>query len=457
MKSVLRLSLFSFLLVACAAGVRAQTAAPSDLPAALEEGCAAARQFARVASAVCGPGGFERRHVTGDIYEYTFALRVGGGEHDRIKLHRVVRERAAGVPAHAPQAVVMVHGDLWGFDAAFLGSTLSGSVPREQSIGVYLAARGLDVWGVDLRWTQVPATTSDFSFMKDWNISTHVSDISTAVRVARGVRKFDGLGGGPVTLLGWSRGGVLAYAYANEEARMPESRRQVKALIPVDIAYRFNDEHAAQRDAACQRYAANKQLLDSGRYFSDQGTGVRAFGLLAASAPDAGSPIPGFGGLTNRQAALLVGSATHILFAGLPPVPAYHFTAGNFDASNLPVGLQFTREPYFYDFMQAAAPFQSFAEQVESEAIFCGGADVTYDDHLAEITVPVLYVGAGGGFGRYGADTLAHLGSADKSAHVVELYPAEARPVEFGHADLFLADNARDLVWAPIYDWIAAH
>ncbi|HYP54110.1 MAG TPA: hypothetical protein VEQ42_11250 [Pyrinomonadaceae bacterium] len=30
---------------------------------------------------------------------------------------------------------------------------------------------------------------------------------------------------------------------------------------------------------------------------------------------------------------LLVGSATHILFAGLPPVPAYHFTAGNFDAA----------------------------------------------------------------------------------------------------------------------------
>jgi hypothetical protein len=87
----------------------------------------------------------------------------------------------------------------------------------------------------------------------------------------------------------------------------------------------------------------------------------------------------------------------------------------------------------------------------------CGEADLPYDDNLALINVPVYYVGAGGGFGEFGLDTLARLGSADVTTNVVILYGPEGRPVDFGHADIFLADNAKELVWKPLYDWIVSH
>jgi pimeloyl-ACP methyl ester carboxylesterase len=458
MRHAIRMALFSLLLFSSFVCANAQQpTAPSDLRPAAAQGCAKVKQSAGLAPSVCAAGGVERRHIVADVFEYSFQLKVGAGEHDVIGVHRVIRERANGVAHRADHALFLVHGDLWGFDEAFMSSTLSGAVPREQSLGVYLARKGVDVWGIDLRWRQVPADTTDFAFMKDWNIGTHVGDIAAAVGAARAVRSATGSGDGKVALLGWSRGGAIAYAYANEETRLPESQRQVGALIPFDIAYKLAPEHEAQRTAACTRYAAEKAALDAGVYVSPLGGGVKTFGLLAATSPDDLSPVPGFDGLTNRQTALLVGSATHLLFAPNPPVPFYHLNAGAFDASGAPTGLQFTREDYLYDFYQTAAPFQSSTEQAENDAVICGETATPYDDRLGEITIPVLYVGAGGGFGEYGLDTLARLGSADATSHVVNLYGAGARPVEFGHADLLTADNAKDLVWGPLYDWLVSH
>jgi pimeloyl-ACP methyl ester carboxylesterase len=456
MRHTIRTALFSLLIFSSFVCAHAQRPAPADMRAAASRGCEKVKQLAGLAPAACVPGTVERRHIVADVFEYSFQLKVGEGEHDRVGVHRVVRERANGVAQRAEHALFMVHGDLWGFDEAFMSSTLSGSVPREQSLGVYLARRGVDVWGIDLRWKHVPADTTDFTFMKDWNIGTHVRDIAAAIGVARSVRSATGSGDGRVALLGWSRGGAIAYAYANEETRLPEASRQVGALIPFDIAYKLAPEHEAQRTAACTRYAAEKAALDAGVYVSPLGGGVKTFGVLAATAPDEPSPVPGFAGLTNGQVALVVGSATHVLFAPNPPVPFYHLSAGTFDASGLPTGLQFTREAYLYDLYQTAAPFQSSTEQAENDQVICGETATPYDDRLDEVTIPVLYVGAGGGFGEYGVDTLARLGSADTTSHLVNLYGPEARPVEFGHADLLTADNAKDLVWSPLYDWLVS-
>src|ERR1044071_9230391 len=258
MRYTIRTVLFSLLLFSSFVCARAQQSSSVDVRAAASEGCAKVKQLAGLSSPTCIPGTVERRHIVADVFEYSFQLKVGEGEHDVVGVHRVVRERANGVAQRADKAVFMVHGDLWGFDEAFMSSTLSGAVPREQSLGVYLARRGVDVWGIDLRWRQVPAETTDFAFMKDWNIGTHVKDIAAAIGVARSVRSATGSGDGRVALFGWSRGGAIAYAYANEETRLPESSRQVGALIPFDIAYKLAPEHEEQRTAACTRYVAEK-------------------------------------------------------------------------------------------------------------------------------------------------------------------------------------------------------
>ncbi|MFP2912804.1 hypothetical protein ACLESD_48915, partial [Pyxidicoccus sp. 3LFB2] len=118
-------------------------------------------------SAVAG-----RQVLFGDVAHYRFRVRVGSGEHDFVTLHRVVREDAAWRPARTGRSVFMVHGDGWGFEAAFLSSVGSAHVPEDHSIAAYLAKEGVDVWGIDLRWVGVPTDTQDFSFMADWTLGT---------------------------------------------------------------------------------------------------------------------------------------------------------------------------------------------------------------------------------------------------------------------------------------------
>ena len=93
----------------------------------------------------------------------------------------------------------------------------------------------------------------------------------------------------------------------------------------------------------------------------------------------------------------------------------------------------------------------------ETYAISCGETSTPFDNHLNDITVPVLYVGAGGGFGSNGLYTLTLLGSQDVSSLIVSFYPPEQAAFDFGHADLFNAQNADDLVWSPIYQWLLSH
>src|SRR4051812_22194470 len=54
---------------------------------------------------------FERRALTGDVVEYSAVVPVGPGPSDRIRVHRVVRERARFQPRSTRAAVMMLHGD----------------------------------------------------------------------------------------------------------------------------------------------------------------------------------------------------------------------------------------------------------------------------------------------------------------------------------------------------------
>jgi hypothetical protein len=78
-------------------------------------------------------------------------------------------------------------------------------------------------------------------------------------------------------------------------------------------------------------------------------------------------------------------------------------------------------------------------------------------DHLAEITVPVLYLGAGGAVGQYGVYTTTLLGSSDVTTHIVTLQPAAERALDIGHVDVFDATTASSLFWQPLLTWLLAH
>ncbi|RKH54968.1 hypothetical protein [Corallococcus llansteffanensis] len=456
----------SLVLVALWVGSRAEAADVASQLGARSEGIQA-EGIARSLLAAGLPGLTTKREpLGGSLAHYTWKVRVGRGTYDVVTVHRVVREAYPWVPARSTRSVFMVHGDLWSFVPAFLTNTCMSTMPADQSLAAYLASNDVDVWGLDLRWVAVPEAETHFEFMADWTLATHVQDVGTGLKLAEAVRRFSG--GTPhdrMFLLGWSRGATIGYAYLDAESQRPRAQRRVQGFIPMDMVLRFAPEAAQQRRWACDRYAALKKARDQGRTEGGllgpaPGTPVKLIGQLAETAPNETSPLAAMAAVgqpTNRQFAVIAAGATAALFAPLQPLtPGYHLAASIPDASGLPYKTAFTPEPTLFDYLQLAVPYQSLNEVVETEKQLCG-LDVPYDDHLKDVTVPVLYVGAAGGVGRYGEYSVRLLGSTDVTLSIVRTRPESERALDFGHADLFLARDAKAWVWSPVLRWMQAH
>jgi hypothetical protein len=425
--------------------------APADEPPSDE--AALQGQFADAAASHCGAGGcllagVERRPLADGVVEYRAQIRVGEGLHDVIGLHRVTREAAPFRPAPAEKAVFAVHGDGWGFTPVFLAGGDAGP-----SAALELARRGVDVWGIDRRWVGVPGDVADTSFMGAWNFTTHLGDLRLSLALARTLRALGGSPGGPLALLGFSRGAALAYAYAGQESQLAPSKRHVGALVPVDYAFKFGPQDAALAQAACLRHQLAQAAFDAGQYAED--FGIQAvLGGLALAAPDAPSGEPG---LTNRQLSLFIGSSLHLILGEASFTPFYHLVGGTFDAEGSPSGLGFSDEAAFFNLQLGASPLQSIGDSLDGDGIACGAVDSPHDDHLGDITLPVLYVGAAGGFSDPGLYTVGLLGGADKTSLVVRQKAPGDEALDYGHQDLWLGRDAPALVWGPIGDWLLAH
>ena len=380
------------------------------------------------------------------VVEYSAVVKTGPGVHDRIGLHRVIRVRG-GRPMPTRTAVMLVHGDAWPFEPAFMGD------PGERhSLPVYLAERGIDVWGVDLGWTLVPGEESDFTFMRDWGLQRDIDDVGRALRLARALRAATGSGADRLVLLGWSRGGWTGYGLLNQEAQRPSHLRQVRGFIAVDTFYKTDD--AAARETACADAEFWQQVIADGEYALDT-TFQRDVGVLAEADPEAESPL--FGPpYTNRQASLTFGAAL-FQFGGTIP-PWYHFVAGVFpanDTDQIPAGLRFTTEQRWNRFLAGASSFEPARLLADANAVTCDdGSTPQFDAQLDAVRVPVLYVGAAGGFGTYGLHTLSLLGSRDADSVIARTLPVGEEKRDFAHADLFHAGNADAIGWRHIANFL---
>jgi len=390
-----------------------------------------------------------REVITGNIAHYTLELRVGDEPNDVIRIHRVVKERAPYRPIRTAHNLFMLHGDGAGFVPAFLLSTLTDAMPAEHAMPVFLAQHGVDVWGIDMAWVQVPAETTDRSFMADWGLQKDLDDLRLALGVARFTRLFTGNGLGKLNLMGWSRGCMTGYAYVNEESQMPERRRHVGGYIPAESWLKTQ----TYQENECAYAADLEGMLADGLFADDSGDFLGWMVGLARSEPDAISPVFGEP-YTNLTAILAFGSQTYLV----SPTPVnYHIMAGTFDADGLPTGFQYADSEVWLDFVSNWAPYEPLRMEMETEWAVCGDPahPVPFDDHLGDITVPVFYLGAHGGFGEEGLYTLDLLGSSDVSHHIVSFTGDPF--TDFAHADLFNADNAEAAAWVPVLDWLEAH
>lgn len=387
-----------------------------------------------------------KRKQKGGITHYQFDVRLGPGPFDVVRIHRVVKERRSNRPVRTRGAVFMTHGASLNFEAIFLNAGSDNPTP-ETSAALYLAANNIDVWGMDYAWTLVPEETSEFSFMKDWGAEKDAKHTLAAMSIARFLRGLSGQGFGRLNLLGYSYGAALTYVAAGLETQQHRFLRDISGIIPVDITFKVPDpENSPSAPCAVVKRAGNN--LENENYVNPQGQNFKGLGQLAANAPDTPSPLPPFEGLTNYQAALAAA-----MFPG-GGRPYWHFLAGEVE-SGLPVGLQFTDPARWIGLLVSLPPYIPFRPGYEIGLAGCENEDTAIDDHLTKISVPILYLGAGGGFGTEGNYTANLTNSDDITTHTVSL---NNNPVfDFGHADLFLADNAPNLVWEELRRWLVDH
>jgi hypothetical protein len=388
-----------------------------------------------------------REHIAGDVYHYGFRVRVGDGPNAQLHLHRVVRELAPWEPRNTSDALMLLHGDFSTFATNFApaASTSTG-------MATWLAERDIDVWGFDRRWTQAPAIGADLSDFDAMGLDQQLDDIATALAFARGIRLDTDPGDARMTLAGFSRGGQLAYFYAAREARGPQEPRHVKGLVPLDVYASLSPADDDLRDLACDFAEYEYDSLADG-YVDVPNEFQSTVGQLALAAPDDPSPYQIFPGVTNRGMFLAFVGRTHRFF---PATPLYHLNAPVFTAGRVSA-LRLSSEEVVATWLAGATPHQSLRESADTDALVCDQAPLPASVALVHIRVPLLLIGAAGGYGDHALYSTTQVSSTDVTTHVIRQLPVEREAEDFGHADLLFAPDAPALAWQPLLAWLVQH
>ncbi|WP_394844634.1 hypothetical protein LZC95_47215 [Pendulispora brunnea] len=410
----------------------------------------AGTETANVAQASFRTDDVVRESLAGDVAHYSFVLRLGNTPNARIRVHRLVRERRPWHPRRTEGAVMLVHGDFSSFASNFAPTADSG-------MALHLAAHeGLDVWGIDRRWSLAPqgANVADFA---DMGLAQEIDDLGRGLAFARGVRLATGGEGERFTLAGFSHGAHLAYAYASAEAAQPEARRHVKALAPLDIyAEIAPDENPVFRERACGDAAFYRQELADGHFEQSNGLFIQ-LGSLAQNAPNEQTPFQDFfPGYTNRGALVRFAAQTAVVF---PPMftPVYHLASGVLDANGVATAFRDSPEVAVAAYFANASPYQSTRELADFDTLLCNQGPPPVDVPLDRIRIPLYYLGVAGGFGNHGLYSTTRVRSKDVTTVVLHRFGPEREAEDIGHADILFARDAADIAWKPLAAWIRRH
>jgi hypothetical protein len=142
---------------------------------------------------------------------------------------------------------------------------------------------------------------------------------------------------------------------------------------------------------------------------------------------------------------------------GLPGMEWYHFVAGVFDADGVPADLVYTDPALFSVELSKVYGFEPTRYLRDTSAVSCDEIDVPWDDQLARVRNPLLYIGAAGGFGPNGEYQTQLVGSRDVTTEIVRERPEDEAAYDVGHADIFQAPASRGLFWRPILAWLESH
>ncbi len=389
----------------------------------------------------------KRSSLSPDIAHYQIMVRMGSGPYDVVRIHRVVKESRKYRPIRTAGNVFMIHGSSQDFDDIFLRPGIENPNAQNSS-PFYLASNNIDVWGVDLGWTLVPLETTDFSFFENWGFNKDTGHVLKSMAVARLIRGLTRQGFGRMNLLGFSYGAGITYNAAIKETQQHRILRDIKGMIPTDFVMVYEQNNDPFAAGSCSLSEASEMAHANGEYVNANGTGFAAIAQAAIDNPDGDSPFAP--GLTNYQFALAAASGPQ------PNGPDWHFLGGQFDGQ-IPSGLAYTDEERWFNLLIALAPYMPNYIAAEGFSVFCPENRDGIIADLNQVKIPILYLGAAGGYGQDGVFATTLTSSSDVSAEIVTKFPNGPRILDYGHADLFMANDAPDLVWRPLRDWLASH
>jgi hypothetical protein len=235
-----------------------------------------------------------------------WTVQAGSDPAARFTVHRLRKPSAPSAASAAPRGVLLL---MPGGGSKFALYSVAEDGVVAHSFAGELAVRGFEVWGYSPRTSGLaPGACSgavDCAGMRDWGMAAVVAD---ALYIRRRIRAVHGRVE-PV-IGGFSLGAMSTLAVLDAEPR-----GWAGAVLWEGMLYSEDPTVLAANGVVCaslEAQLAAGELWDEATYSSLQ----LIYGLASAD-PDGPSPLPGFEGLTNRQALLL------LLTTPQPAPPAY--------------------------------------------------------------------------------------------------------------------------------------
>ncbi|MDF1498322.1 MAG: hypothetical protein P1P85_03130 [Patescibacteria group bacterium] len=294
--------------------------------------------------------------------------------------------------------------------------------PEDQNLALFYIQQGYTVVGIDNAETLIdfdPAT--DYAFMDNWGIDSHVANTKTAVKFAQkqtGIKDYE--------ITGHSLGSIVALLYSekyNDDERL-------KAIYLLEIG-QFNPETEAERiQMAIESSIAAENAIEAGSYVDFELLGFAQITLNAIIFPTGDSKIPSpYGGnFTNEEFVYFAAIYTNMLPGN------WQFNQGLF-AGNLFSGLYYTSSDVLY---QVGLNGGIYPMAIERDLyLWLAGK---YKINFKSVKVPVVIVNAEGGLGNKGEYIFNKLKSAGNEDVQYILVPG-------GHADIIYGGEYAQEIW----------
>ncbi len=410
-----------------------------------------------------------------DIKHYKWELSAPPhGPMDKIALHRLVSEprnkvMLPNLPAPDRRKVIFIIPGTW-------SRGYSPSSNPDQSIPLFLAVNGYDVYGMDFRTSYIPnrayhqleTSGIDVGTTGDWTYGLFREDIKACVEKTKKISRAD-----KIFLGGISRGVAQMWIYASKYLD------DVKGLVgmdgggikaaPTEETILLADMTAGEIEAATAAYTAALQEFKATGLLLDEIDNYEQ-GQFGAVVPYSESAV-GFGAFEDSIEAFKAGFAVPL---SDPPAPVtncielsaytYYWSWGEGLVSNVytpyPGGDGETyMDPEALNEARANnTRYWPNVQNQETSPTFGGGGlaryddcpFLDYDDHWREIDVPVLSFNGelscrGGCAGSNIEYTLNNLATDDVTLIYLE---------GFGHLDVYFGTHSREEMKEPMLEWL---